>query len=122
MIKILTIGNSFSQDVTALVELLSPDIFVRNLYIGGCSLERHYKNIINDAEEYEYQQNGVSIDKNLISIKQALLKEKWDYITVQQASCYSGLIESYYPYIRKLIKYIKKYSDAEIIFHKTFDK
>ena len=45
MIKILAIGNSYSQDATSMIELLDKNIMVRNLYIGGCSLEMHYDNI-----------------------------------------------------------------------------
>ncbi len=41
MIKILMVGNSFSQDASAKVEALTDKLFIRNLYIGGCSLERH---------------------------------------------------------------------------------
>ena len=41
MIKILAIGNSFSQDATALLELFDLDLYVRNLYIPGCPLSYH---------------------------------------------------------------------------------
>ncbi len=120
MIKILAIGNSFSQDATALIELLSPDILVRNLYIGGCSLERHYNNILEDKKEYAYEQNGCTINNIPYSIKMALLKEEWDYVTVQQVSGLSGIESSYYPYIIHLIDYIKQYSTAKIVLHQTW--
>ncbi len=120
MIKILAIGNSFSQDATAFMELLSSDVFVRNLYIGGCSLERHAELLDFTVGEYEYQHNGQrSLSKN-VTLKEALAFEEWDYITVQQASGSSGLEETYYPYIEKLIAYVKKYSKAEILFHETW--
>jgi len=48
MIKILAIGNSFSQDATALIELLTDKIYVRNMCIGGCSLKQHCE-MINQA-------------------------------------------------------------------------
>ena len=57
--KILTIGNSFSQDATAYVERIAlSDIYVRNLYIPGCSLEMHYNNMLTGEKAYEYQKNG----------------------------------------------------------------
>lgn len=45
--KILAIGNSFSQDATRYLQDIAAsageNLFVRNLYIGGCSLEMHAK-------------------------------------------------------------------------------
>ena len=39
MKKILCIGNSFSQDATRYLEAIADgELFVRNCYIGGCSL------------------------------------------------------------------------------------
>ena len=44
--NVLFIGNSFSQDATVyLGRICNDDIFVRNLYIGGCPLEWHANNI-----------------------------------------------------------------------------
>lgn len=118
--KVLSIGNSFSQDATALLELLNNQIVSRNLYIGGCSLERHAFNIENDNHEYELQENGEKMQNRLVSIKEALLSDKWDYITVQQVSGLSGIYPSFYPYLEELLQYIRKYSDAEIILHETW--
>lgn len=118
--KVLSIGNSFSQDATALLELLNDQIVSRNLYIGGCSLERHAFNIENDNHEYELQENGEKMQNRLVSIKEALLSDKWDYITVQQVSGLSGIYPSFYPYLEELLQYIRKYSDAEIILHETW--
>ena len=53
-IKILAIGNSFSQDATRYLHQFASaagiDTKVVNLYIGGCPLERHWKNIENDEK------------------------------------------------------------------------
>ncbi len=120
MIKILTIGNSFSQDATAMLEMINPDIFVRNLYIGGCPLERHFQNLTTNEKAYEYQENGEPCLTRRVSIKEALLIEEWDYITVQQVSHLSGEKESYYPYLTELLQYIRQYSDAKILLHRTW--
>lgn len=118
--KILCIGNSFSQDSTALLQLLTDKITVRNLYIGGCSLDMHAANIENDAAKYELQENGEKMQNALVSIKEALTSDKWDYITVQQVSGRSGVYESFYPYLGELLDYVRKYSDAEIVLHETW--
>ena len=59
MIKILAIGNSFSQDATHYLHQIGEadniELKVVNLYIGGCSLERHWNNIQSEAAEYLYE-------------------------------------------------------------------
>ena len=56
MICILAIGNSFSQDAThylhQIAEADGVETKVVNLYIGGCSLERHWQNIVTGAADY----------------------------------------------------------------------
>lgn len=120
MIKILAVGNSFSQDATALLQLLDGDLFVRNLYIGGCSLETHVAESRADGASYDYEENGADCLGRCVTLKEGLCAEKWDYVTVQQCSGLSGKAETYYPYLTELISYIKKYSDAEIVFHQTW--
>ncbi len=119
-IKILAVGNSFSQDATAQIEILTDDLFVRNLYIPGCSLETHVKMARGDEAVYQYQVYGFQSLEKKVSLKYALTAERWDHITIQQVSHLSGIKESYYPYITELVEYIRKYSDAEIIFHQTW--
>ena len=49
MKKVLAIGNSFSRDATCYLHQIAKgagvDAKIVNLYIGGCSLERHWQNI-----------------------------------------------------------------------------
>jgi hypothetical protein len=118
--NILCIGNSFSQDATRYLHQVSDEsLYVRNLYIGGCSLERHYNNIIGNIADYEYQKNGRLM--RMISINEALTKKKWDIITVQQVSQLSGIIESYEPYLEFIIGYLKENCpNAKIMLHRTW--
>ena len=103
MMNILCIGNSFSQDATRYLHQISnEELYVRNLYIGGCSLETHYHNILEDKADYEYQKNGRLM--RMISIKEALSKKKWDYVSVQQVSHYSGMAETYEPYLPYILQ------------------
>ena len=118
--NILCIGNSFSQDATRYLHQISDDeLYVRNLYIGGCSLERHYNNIIEDKADYGYEKNGRFLRE--ISIKEALGKKKWDFISVQQVSHLSGMAETYEPYLPYILGYIKGMCpNAKIVFHRTW--
>lgn len=118
--NVLCIGNSFSQDATRYLHQISNDeIFVRNLYIGGCSLETHVNNIKENNAFYEYQKNGRRL--KMISINDALKKKKWDYVTIQQVSHFSGVIETYEPFTEFLINYIsEECPSAKIVFHRTW--
>ena len=47
--------------------------------------------------------------------------KKWDYITLQQVSVYSGLLDTFYPYINQLVEYVRQYQeDAIFALHKTW--
>ena len=124
MIKILSIGNSFSQDATAYLHDMAKcggiDTKVVNLYIGGCSLYTHWENAENDLANYAYKLNGQDTDKQ-VSIKEALTEDDWDYVTMQQASHDSGIAETYFPYLAQLSEYVKKYApNAVQLIHQTW--
>lgn len=117
---ILTIGNSFSQDITTYLQrITNKDIYVRNIYIPGCSLEQHANNILNDNKTYEYQKDGRKL--YMTSLKEALYKRQWDIITLQQVSHLSGIESSYHPFLVALIQYIEeKCPNAKLMFIKTW--
>ena len=109
--KMLAIGNSFSQDAThylaQIANAQNVEMKVVNLYIGGCNLERHWKNICENISEYLLEVDGNSMEK-YVSIKDALDMEDWDIIVTQQASHDSGLIETYEPYLSNICDYLRK--------------
>jgi len=56
-----------------------------------------------------------------IGLKAALAMHKYDCITIQQRSGFSGLKETYYPFADNLVKYIREVQpQAEIIVHQTW--
>ena len=60
VVKILAIGNSFSVDALEqhfydLAKAEGKTVVVGNLFIGGCSLQRHLDNAINDKPAYSYR-------------------------------------------------------------------
>ena len=109
--KILSIGNSFSQDAQKWLHKMAQkngiDIQAANLFIGGCSLEMHYTNVKEDNAYYDLEVNGEKTGRK-ISITEALKMEKWDIVTLQQVSTLSGKYESYEPYLSFLAKTVKK--------------
>ena len=122
--KVLSIGNSFSQDAQRYLHEIAKsdgvDLYSVNLYIGGCPLDLHYNNIIENNANYTLEINGKTTN-TLISIKEALLMEKWDYITMQQASHKSGDYSTYNPYVTEIFNYVKKLCpQAKIFIHQTW--
>lgn len=129
-LKILAIGNSFSRDAIEqnLHELAKADgdtAIIGNLYIGGCSLERHASSIRDDRHDYVYRKigaDGIMVEKTQISIADALGDEQWDFISIQQASPFSGQFEKFEPYVPYIVKYVKEkgLKKSEIILHQTW--
>lgn len=122
--KILSIGNSFSQDAHRyLHEIAKKDgveVKTVNLYIGGCSLRTHYINMIENKKEYSFCLNGFPVGIK-VTIAEALCSDDWDIITLQQASHFSGFEDTYSPYIEALKDYAKKYCPrAKIFIHQTW--
>ncbi len=127
-IKVLAIGNSFSEDATAFLwdvceSAGMEDIIIANLYIGGCSLDKHWSNMQANAADYDYQFNEWGkITKSKKSIRYALEHQEWDIITIQQVSQDSGRTETF-KNLQNILDYIKKYSknpDAKIYWHMTW--
>src|SRR3546814_2901124 len=61
-IRILTIGNSFSEDAVEnylyeLAEAKSIPVIIGNLYIGGASLELHAENINGNKDAYRSEEH-----------------------------------------------------------------
>ena len=122
--KILSIGNSFSQDaqryLSKIAENDGVDLYSVNLYIGGCSLETHYNNMITNSSDYSLEVNGISTGE-FTSIKTALESEKWDFVSLQQVSSESGDYSTFNPYVKELFDYVKKLCPtAKIVLHQTW--
>lgn len=122
--KILSIGNSFSQDAQRYLHEIAAangkNLKCVNLYIGGCSLKQHYFNMLDDEKAYDFEFNGMSTGIK-VSIREALKSNDWDCITLQQASHESFDFELYIPYIEKLAEYVRLYlPKAKILLHQTW--
>ncbi len=126
-IKILAIGNSYSNNsteyISAIAESMGLDITAASLYQAGCPLKRHveyyeaYETLGKDGyyssdnkSKYEaLYVDGAKVSGNA-SIQEAIAYTDWDYITIQQMPDYCDDITSYWteenPYITKLYGYV----------------
>ena len=124
-IKILSIGNSFSQDAQrylyGIARADNIDFKVVNLYIGGCTLARHCRNILSEEKAYSFEINGICNTGIKVSIKDALISDDWDYITLQQQSLQSCDYENFTPYLEILNEYVRRHCPkAKILLLRTW--
>ncbi len=122
--KVLAIGNSFSEDGTRYVHQIAKedgvDIKVVNLYIGGCPLRLHYLNALEDRKAYTMMFNGGNTGFN-VSIKDALVSDEWDIVTIQQQSSRSANYDTFQPYLDFMADYIRKYApQAKLYLQQTW--
>lgn len=131
VIKILAIGNSFSEDAieTNLYELAKESgktVIIGNMYIGGASLANHKENAERNIPIYEYRKisaDGTKKTYTKTSINLAIQDEQWDYISFQQASPNSGQLETVQASLPAVYEYVKGKAtnpDVKYIYHQTW--
>lgn len=129
-IRILAIGNSFSQDAAEsyLDDLAKADgvrLIVGNMYIGGCSLETHWNNALGNLAAYSYRKitEGDTVVLASQTLRTAIADEDWDVITFQQVSHTSGQLSTYFPYLTNLVQYVKSLAtnpNVKLAMHQTW--
>ena len=129
-LKLLAIGNSFSEDAIEqnLFELAGAaghQMVIGNMYIGGCSLERHWGNAQSNKPDYNYRK--IEVDGKMTrtanyTLDKALREEQWDYVSLQQVSQLSGMYSSFQPDLDSLIDYVRARVPAttKLIWHVTW--
>jgi hypothetical protein len=128
--RILAIGNSFSEDSLEHLWQMAQDagkvpLVIGHLMIGGCSLLEHATNIRDNLSAYTYSKtdDGTWSTTGAVTLLSGLKDEPWDIVTVQQASAYSGIPESYQPSLDTIIRTIRTHvsnPDVKIAFHMTW--
>jgi len=121
---ILSIGNSFSTDAQRYLHQIARAVGIQirsfNLYIGGCPLSRHYRNMLSEEQAYTLGVNGTSTGF-FVSLREALLNRDWDIITIQQVSHQAPNYSTYQPYLDELIEYVRRLvPKAKIAIHQTW--
>lgn len=122
--RVLAISNSFGVDANRYLHQIARSAGVKldvcTLFIGGCPLELHYRNMLADRATYDLHFNGFNTGFKT-SISEALLSGHWDVVTIQQASPVSPKPETYTPYAEELYDYIKTCQPkAKVLVHQTW--
>jgi len=129
VIKVLAIGNSFSEDAVTqylydLAKAQGDSLVIANAYIGGCSIDRHLANLKENKPDYQFQKivGGVRTVEHQQELRRIILDEPWDIITLQQASQFSGIPESYanLPSLKRAVKLLATNPNVKFMWHMTW--
>ncbi len=134
-LKILTIGNSYSDDAMEYVYNIAKslgieDVEVANLRYNSCSLAMHLDNAKNDKGVYMYRHwvNGAEkwtdygswSSNGTYKISQAVTDADWDFIVFQQVST-SSTNASTYDDLNELIAIVEELNPtAKLAWHMTW--
>ena len=108
-IRLLTIGNSFSENaITFLSRLAEADgtvaFDIHRAMLGGCTLEKHWNLAEYTRRAPDYKPYRLTGDEaSAATLQEALALQPWDFVTLQQASPKSWLRATYEPFLGQLI-------------------
>ena len=130
-LRVLMIGNSFSQSVLPFLPPIaeadpSVKLILRNAYIGGCSIQRHLKEYDTSAQKPEHRPYTTNlpikgVEGNKASLQECLKADTYDIVSIQQASRESWKPETYGEDAKRLISIVREYQPkAEIVGHQTW--
>ncbi len=129
VLKVLAIGNSFSEDgienyLYDLAKAADKKIIIANMYIGGAPVKLHLDNALGNKKAYAYRKinlEGQKINTKGVSIEEALQDEDWDFISLQQASPLSGQYDVIMQSLPQLVEYVKDLAPkAKLVYHQTW--
>ena len=120
-LKILTIGNSFSNSVFYDLQNIVKNepgcaITLEKASLGGATFSTHWNGHLKSEKN-----PSVKPYQKKHSLREALIKDKWDIVTIQQGSSKSWDPASFHPDADNLIKLIRTLApQAEIIIQQTW--
>ena len=123
-LKVLMIGNSFADDtinyayeIAKSVGIPEENILIADIYIGGCSLAKHWENAQSNAPAYRFglEKEGWFDGSSYTNwtMEQAIMYADWDFITFQQNSGNSGGPASY-ACLQDLMDYVYDVATDEV--------
>lgn len=121
-VRLFTVGNSFSQNATkylADIAAAAGDKLIQGrAVIGGSSPEVHWGKVEKNEKD---PQDPAGLYSTKQGLKSMLAADKWDFVTIQQASIKSHDVANYRPHAELLCDYIRKHAPgAKVIVHETW--
>ena len=122
LVRILTVGNSFTNNATELLgevaESRGRKLIHKRLHIGGSSLKKHHGLAVTPTNPIQGSGTPYS---NGETLTEALKSEDWDFVTLQQLSIKSHNASTYEPYISNIAQLIHRFApQAELVIHQTW--
>ena len=122
--NVLMIGNSFSEDASRYLHRIAKcggaELNTCNLYIGGCPLSLHYRNMQSGDTAYELQVNGQNTDF-FVGLEEMLRFRAWDVVSLQQVSQDAVRFDTFEPYLSALASFVRKCCpSARLFLHQTW--
>ena len=115
-LKLLMIGNSFSQDTVMWMPEIAQSLgfteyVIGTLVIGGCTLNTHYMNSQSNAADYEFvyysSKNPGWKTESKVTMQYGLQFTDWGFVSLQQQSGNSGNVSTYNSDLEGLVSYVK---------------
>lgn len=128
-LKVLAIGNSFSEDAVEkyLYQLAAEQgdtLLIGDAVIGGCSIDRHLSNLKSEKRDYRYRriEGGELVEHQGLSLPRIIQDEDWDIITLQQVSYQAGDPNSFgnLAELKKQVLKLATNPNVEIVWHMTW--
>jgi len=122
-VRLLTVGNSFSQNATRYLGDLAKagghKLIVHRCDIGGGSLQQHWQKVERHAADPADKAGLYGTGR---SLAEELAAEPWDVITLQQYSFISHDLATYQPFAGQLHAFIKERApQATVLVHETWE-
>lgn len=129
-IRLLTIGNSFAENALLFLEAIANSadrarVEVGRANLGGCSLEKHWNLAEYTAKHPDYKtyrhKTGPDGKPVELTLQEALVADRWDFVTLQQVSHKSWRSETFEPFLGKLHALVRERApQATITLHQTW--
>ena len=133
-LNVLMIGNSFSICVGKFLPQMvrcfpGNRLKLTSCFIGGCSFETHWNNFLESEKNTNFKPYRITIwDSTTLrkpvypgNVNELLKNNRYDIVTIQQASRFSVDYATYQPYADNIIAQVKKYQpQAEIVIQQTW--
>ena len=114
-LRILGIGNSFTEDgMEYLPDLLAAagieNVILGRITLGGCSLERHCREYAADTDYYTYSKSTHNRWETVLKkarLREGIADERWDIVIIQQVSGKAGMYLTYEPWLGHLVEIVE---------------
>ncbi len=119
VLRVLTIGNSHTNDTTNLLyevfhaEMPEQKVMIGNMYYSGCPMNKHVAFANTNSPEYEYMKNDSGAWNNTegTTLEYALREQGWDVVILHEMNTRAGMEATYATdYTQQLIDYVKEHS------------